>query len=142
MLFPKNLKKQYTPEEFVELMNGAALTGGKLKIVKPKTGAALVGLNYVVFENYEDPRFAVSIACFYEKFNKVSAVKADVTDVSGFDEQLVDNAKYNAAARVGGRLGTAIMSAASGDSAKRKAAKALAKTTNKELVAFLAKNGL
>lgn len=142
MIFPKTLKKQYAPEEFLELLRREKWTGGDFKIVKPKSGAALVGLNYIVFENCEDTRFAVSIACFYEKFNKVNSVKATVTDISAFDEQLVDNAKYNLAGRAGGRLGVMIMGAASGDNAKRKKAKALAKTTNKELVTFLAKHGI
>lgn len=142
MLFPKTLKKQYTPEEFLKELENWKWIGGSFKIVKPKSGAALVGLNYIVFENYEDPRFAVSIACFYEKFNKVNSVKATVMDISALEDQLVDNAKYNLAGRAGGRLGVMIMGAASGDNAKRKRAKALAKATNKELVAFLESRGI
>lgn len=139
MLFVKTLKKQYSPEEFLALLRQEQWTGGDFKIVKPKSTAAVVGLNYVVFENYEDPRFAVSISCFYEKFNKVGTVKATVTDISAFEDQMIDNIKYNAAAHVGGRLGSTVMRIASGDSTKIKKAKALAKTTNKELLAFIAK---
>ena len=137
MFFVKNLKQQYVPEDFIAMLHREQWTGGRFKIVK--SNAAIGGMCYVVFENYEDPKFAVSVSCYSPRFNKVGIVKATVTDISMFDAQLVDDLKYNAAARVGGKLGVKIFGFLSGDSAKRKRAKALAKTTNKELEAFLAK---
>lgn len=137
MFFVKTLKNQYAPEDFLAMLAREQWTGGTFKIVS--SNAALGGMNYIVFENYEDPKFAVSISCYSPRFNKVGVVKAVVTDITGLEAQVVDDLKYNAAARVGGQLGAKVLDIASGDAAKRKRAKALAKTTNKELVAFLEK---
>lgn len=142
MLFPKSLKNPCTPEEFIEMLRKEQWTGGDFKIVKPESLAGALGMAYIVFANPEDPRYAVSVACFSTKFNKVNSVKATVMDITGFDQQVTDSLKYSAARRAGGSLGAMVMNVASGDAAKQKNAKALAKATDKELLAFLAKYGL
>ena len=142
MLFVKNLKKQYTPEEFIEILKQEKWTGGEFKIVTPKQTIGILNQGYIIFKDYEDTRFAVAITCYNAKLGKVNCVKATVTDVTNLEEQLADNVVHNAVHRIGGNIGSIVMGAASGEYAKAGKAKKLAEVTNKELLAFIKKYNL
>lgn len=138
MFFPITLKNAIPVEEFVEKMNQAGLSGGRVRYVTTDTPFAPA---YIVFEACEDPRCAVSVAIANKKTSDVRVVKAQLVDISSLENRLADSAVAGAIRGAGGLVGSAIANHASGFAKKQKDAKRLVKTTNKELKPALEKLG-
>lgn len=138
MLFPKKLKKQYTPEEFVELAKQMTWSAGTPEIIEPNGGDSILTTGYIVFAPYEDAHFAITLAVYNCKFRTVAYVKPEITDVSGLATQIADNMVSNAIYRTGGVVGQIAAGVASGAYAAKKRAKQFKKKTDAELKEFLA----
>lgn len=139
MLFPRRLKTEMSPEEFVNILNEGTWTGGKFTIAESDVPLAPA---YIIFESYDDPHFVTSVACFSKKRRVVYYAKAEIVDISSFAQSMTDDAITGAVGRLAGNVGVFAMGVASGAYKAKSAAKKLVKTTNKELVAFLDKRGI
>lgn len=139
MLFPRKLKTEMSPEEFIATFNEGTWTGGEFTIVETDVPLAPA---YIIFESYDDPHFVTSVACFSKKRRVIYYVKAEVVDISSFAQSMTDSAIANTVGNIAGNVGLFAMSMASGAHKANRAAKKLAKITNKELVNFMNKRGI
>lgn len=139
MFFPRKLKTPLTPEELVDKFNQANLTGGKLRTIENDVPLAP---GYIIFEQCDDMRFAIVLCTYSKKNRQCFYIKAGVQDISNFANALQDQMISNAVYNVAGNLGSIAMGVVTGSFSKNKETKKLAKTTNKEIIAFMDKNGL
>ena len=137
MLFQRKLKTPMTPEDYVNLLNQGNFTGDKFHIVVPNI-PGITGI--VTFTNCDNPRFAVAVALYPVKRNLITHTAAVLHNISNADGLAKDIAIGSALSSTFGIAGDIVSNIQY--TKGKKEAKALCKTTQKELTAFLDAQGL